>query len=89
MIGYRGASRYYSPQFLPAFELECKALKRVRDDLGLTNLKIMVPFCRTVEEGKKVLKIMEKHGLKRGKNGLQVYVMAEIPANIILAEKFA
>jgi pyruvate,water dikinase len=89
MIGYRGANRYYSPAFLPAFELECKALKRVRDELGLTNLKIMVPFCRTVEEGKKVLEIMAKHGLKRGVNGLQVYVMAEIPANIILADQFA
>jgi pyruvate,water dikinase len=89
MIGWRGASRYYDPKFLPAFELECKAMKKVRDDMGLTNLKIMVPFCRTVEEGKNVLAIMEKHGLKRGKNGLQVYVMAEIPSNIILAEEFA
>jgi pyruvate,water dikinase len=88
MIGYRGASRYYSPAFLPAFELECQALKRVRDDLGLTNLKIMIPFCRTIEEGKAVMAIMAKHGLKRGVNGLQVYVMAEIPANIILADKF-
>jgi pyruvate,water dikinase len=89
MIGWRGASRYYSKEFLPAFKLECQALKRVRDELGLTNLKIMIPFCRTIEEGQKVLKIMEENGLKRGKNGLEVYVMAEIPANIILAEKFA
>lgn len=89
MIGFRGASRYYSAQFLPAFELECKALKKVRDDMGLTNLKIMIPFCRTIEEGQKVMSIMEKHGLKRGKNGLEVYVMAEIPANIILAHDFA
>ncbi len=89
MIGWRGASRYYSPKFLPAFELELKALKRVRDEMGLTNLKIMVPFCRTIEEGKKVLSIMAKNGLKRGKNGLEVYVMAEIPANIILADRFA
>ncbi|MBU1557452.1 phosphoenolpyruvate synthase, partial [Patescibacteria group bacterium] len=89
MIGWRGASRYYSPLFLPAFELECKALARVRDDMGLTNMKIMVPFCRTVEEGKKVQEIMAKHGLKRGKNGLEIYVMAEIPSNIILAEDFA
>ncbi len=89
MIGYRGASRYYSKQFLPAFELECQALKRVRDDFGLTNLKIMIPFCRTVEEGKTVLGIMKKNGLEQGKNGLEVYVMAEIPANIILAHKFA
>ncbi len=89
MIGWRGASRYYSPEFLPAFELECQALKKVREEMGLTNMKIMVPFCRTVEEGKKVLDIMAKNGLKRGKNGLEVYVMAEIPSNIILAEKFA
>ena len=89
MIGYRGANRYYSPQFLPAFKLECQALKRVRDEFGLTNIKVMVPFCRTVEEGQKVLEIMASCGLKRGVNGLQVYVMAEIPANIILAEEFA
>lgn len=89
MIGFRGASRYYSKEFLPAFKLECQALKKVRDEFGLNNVKIMIPFCRTVEEGQKVLKIMEENGLKRGKNGLQVYVMAEIPANIILAEKFA
>lgn len=88
MIGWRGASRYYSKKFLPAFELECQALKKVRDELGLKNLKIMVPFCRTVEEGKRVLDIMARHGLKRGQNGLEVYVMAEIPANIILADKF-
>ncbi|MFA5644499.1 MAG: phosphoenolpyruvate synthase [Patescibacteria group bacterium] len=89
MIGWRGASRYYSKEFLPAFKLECQALKKVRDDFGLTNVKIMIPFCRTVEEGQRVLKIMEDNGLKRGKNGLEVYVMAEIPANIILAEKFS
>ncbi|MFA5163684.1 MAG: phosphoenolpyruvate synthase [Patescibacteria group bacterium] len=88
MIGWRGASRYYSKRFLPAFELECQALKLVRDELGLKNLKVMVPFCRTVEEGKKVLDIMARNGLKRGQNGLEVYVMAEIPANIILADKF-
>jgi len=89
MIGYRGASRYYSPEFLPAFELECKALVKVRKEMGLTNTKVMVPFCRTVDEGKKVLEIMAKNGLVRGKDGLEVYVMAEIPANIILAEQFA
>jgi len=89
MIGWRGASRYYTPKFVPAFELECQALKKVRDNMGLTNLKIMIPFCRTVEEGRKVKGIMEKHGLKQGKNGLEIYVMAEIPSNIILAHKFA
>jgi pyruvate, water dikinase len=89
MIGWRGASRYYNPKFLPAFELECKAFKKVRDDMGLTNLKVMIPFCRTIEEGLKVQEIMAANGLKRGVNGLQVYVMAEIPANIILAHKFA
>ncbi|PKM89273.1 phosphoenolpyruvate synthase [Candidatus Falkowbacteria bacterium HGW-Falkowbacteria-2] len=88
MIGWRGASRYYEKKFVPAFNLECKAMKRVRDEYGLTNLKIMVPFCRTVEEGIKVQEIMAKNGLKRGKNGLQLYVMAEIPSNIILADKF-
>ena len=89
MMGWRGASRYYSPSFLPAFKLECQALKKVRDEMGLKNLKIMVPFCRTVEEGLRVQKIMAANGLKRGKNGLEIYVMAEIPANIILADKFA
>jgi len=89
MIGWRGASRYYSPIFVPAFEMECRALKKVRDEMGLTNLKIMIPFCRTVEEGQKVKGIMAKHGLVRGKNGLEIYVMAEIPSNIILAHEFA
>ncbi|MFZ4632197.1 MAG: phosphoenolpyruvate synthase [Patescibacteria group bacterium] len=88
MIGFRGACRYYSPMFLPAFKLECQAIKRVREEMGLKNLKVMVPFCRTVEEGKKVQEIMAANGLKRGQNGLEIYVMAEIPANIILAEKF-
>lgn len=89
MIGWRGASRYYSPVFLPAFDLECEAMKKVRDQMGLVNLKIMIPFCRTVEEGIKVKSIMAKHGLIRGKNKLEIYVMAEIPSNIILAHQFA
>lgn len=89
MLGWRGASRYYSDKYKPAFELECQALKKVRDEMGLTNLKIMVPFCRTVEEGEKVLEIMKQNGLVRGKNGLQVYVMCEIPSNVILAKDFA
>ena len=88
MIGFRGASRYYSKEFLPAFKLECQAIKRVRDEMGLKNLKVMVPFCRTIEEGKEVLRIMAENGLKRGEKGLEVYVMAEIPSNIILADEF-
>jgi pyruvate,water dikinase len=89
MIGWRGASRYYSENYRKAFALECKAFKKVRDEMGLTNVKIMIPFCRTVEEGKKVLKEMEKNGLKRGENGLEVYVMCEIPSNVILADEFS
>ncbi|CAN1211295.1 phosphoenolpyruvate synthase [Tumidithrix helvetica PCC 7403] len=89
MIGWRGASRYYDPKYSEAYGLECKALKRVRDDMGLTNVIPMIPFCRTPEEGRKVIAEMEKHGLKRGENGLQVYVMCEIPSNVILAEQFS
>ena len=88
MIGFRGASRYYSKQFLPAFKLECRAIKKVREEMGLDNVKVMIPFCRTVEEGVKVQEIMAQAGLKRKEKGLEIYVMAEIPANIILAEKF-
>jgi len=89
MIGWRGASRYYDPKYSEAYGLECKALKRVRDEMGLTNVIPMIPFCRTPEEGRKVIAEMEKHGLKRGENGLQVYVMCEIPSNVILAEQFS
>jgi len=89
MIGWRGASRYYSKEYKDAFGLEVKALKKVRDEMGLTNIKVMVPFCRTVEEGKKVQQEMARYGLKRGKNGLEVYVMAEIPANVILVDEFS
>jgi pyruvate,water dikinase len=88
MIGWRGASRYYSEKYKEAFALECKALKRVRDEMGLTNVILMIPFCRTIKEGKNVLKIMEENGLKRGENGLKVYAMCEIPSNVILAEEF-
>jgi len=88
MLGWRGASRYYDKKFEPAFVMECKAIKRVRDVFGLKNVEVMVPFCRTVQEGEKVLKIMEKAGLKRGKDGLKVYVMCEIPSNVILAKEF-
>ncbi|MBU1036874.1 phosphoenolpyruvate synthase [Patescibacteria group bacterium] len=89
MIGWRGASRYYSEEYLAAFKLECLALKKVREKFGLINTKIMVPFCRTIVEGKKVLKVLEENGLKRRQNGLEVYVMCEIPSNVILAEEFA
>ena len=89
MLGFRGASRYYNDLYKEGFGLECEAIRTVRDDLGLTNIKIMVPFCRTVEEGTKVLEVMETFGLIRGKNTLEIYVMAEIPSNVILAEKFA
>ena len=89
MIGWRGASRYYDPKFEPAFALECLALKKVREEFGLKNLKIMVPFCRTIEEGKLVIKTMAKYGLKQGRDGLEIYVMAEIPTNILLANDFA
>ena len=89
MIGWRGASRYYSPNFEPAFALECEALKKVRDEMGLSNVKVMIPFCRTVEEGKKVISVMEKYGLKQGENRLEIYVMCEIPSNVVLADEFA
>lgn len=89
MIGWRGASRYYDPKYSEAFALECKAFKIVRNDMGLTNVIPMVPFCRTPEEGRKVLAEMEKNGLKRGENGLQVYVMCELPSNVILADQFS
>jgi pyruvate,water dikinase len=89
MIGWRGASRYYDPNYREAFALECRALKIVRDEMGLTNVIPMIPFCRTPEEGEKVLTEMGKHGLKRGVNGLQVYVMCELPSNVILSDQFA
>ena len=89
MIGWRGASRYYDEKFKPAFGLECKAIKKVRDEMGLSNVKVMVPFCRTPEEGRKVIIAMEEFGLKQGENGLEVYMMCEIPSNVVLAEEFA
>ena len=89
MIGFRGASRYYDPRYRAGFALECRAMKKVRDEMGLDNVKLMIPFCRTVEEGRRVLAEMEKHGLKRGVNQLEVYVMCEIPSNVILANEFA
>ncbi len=89
MIGWRGASRYYSDEYEYAFGMECKAIKRVREKMGLTNVIIMIPFCRTIDELKKVYKVMKKYGLIRGKDNLQVYLMAELPSNIIMAEDFA
>jgi len=88
MLGWRGASRYYDEKFKSAFEMECQALKKARDVFGLKNIWVMVPFCRTPEEGKKVLDLMAKNGLKKGENGLKVIVMCEIPSNVILAEEF-
>jgi len=88
MIGFRGASRYLDKDFEPAFEMECQAIKRARDIFGLKNISLMVPFCRTIEEGKTVLALMKKFGLERGKDGLKIYVMCEIPSNVILAEEF-
>jgi pyruvate,water dikinase len=89
MIGFRGASRYYHERFRAAFALECRAVLRVRDEMGLRNVKLMIPFCRTVEEGCKVQAEMAKHGLVRGVDGLEIYVMCEIPSNVILADQFA
>lgn len=88
MIGWRGSSRYYSDKYKEGFALECQAIKKVRDEMGLKNLKVMIPMCRTIDEGKKVLAEMEKNGLKKGENDLQVYVMCEVPANVILADQF-
>lgn len=89
MLGFRGASRYYHPRYRAGFGLECEAMRVVRDDMGLTNVKLMIPFCRTVDEGRKVVAVMAEHGLVRGRNGLEIYVMAEIPSNVILAREFA
>jgi pyruvate,water dikinase len=89
MIGFRGASRYAHPAYAEGFALECAAMKRVRDEMGLTNVILMIPFCRRVQEGEKVLEAMAVHGLKRGENGLEVYVMCEIPNNVILIDAFA
>lgn len=89
MIGWRGASRYYDERYRPAFELECKALLKARNDMGLINIKLMVPFCRTPEEGRKVIEVMREYGLVQGDNGLEVYVMCELPSNVIAADAFA
>jgi pyruvate, water dikinase len=89
MLGFRGASRYYDERYREGFALECEAMRIVRDRMGLRNMKLMVPFCRTVEEGRRVIAEMGSHGLTRGENGLEIYVMSEIPSNVVLAEQFA
>ncbi|MDR9443201.1 MAG: putative PEP-binding protein, partial [Schleiferiaceae bacterium] len=89
MIGWRGASRYYSEQYKEAFGMECQAIKKVRNEMGLENVIVMVPFCRTPGEMRQVLETMKEFGLERGENGLQVYLMAELPSNILLADEFA
>jgi pyruvate, water dikinase len=88
MLGWRGASRYYDPKYIEAFKLECLALKRARDTIGLNNIKVMIPMCRTIDEGKKVLQTMKKFGLVQHKNNLEVYVMCELPSNVVLADQF-
>jgi pyruvate,water dikinase len=89
MLGFRGASRYYDERYREGFALECAAIRQVREQIGLDNVIVMIPFCRTLEEADRVLDVMGEHGLERGKDGLQVYVMAEIPSNIVLAREFA
>jgi pyruvate,water dikinase len=89
MLGFRGASRYAHPRYRDGFALECRAMRRVRDEMGLTNVKLMIPFCRTPEEGERVVALMAEHGLHRGEHGLEVYVMCEIPSNVVLAREFA
>jgi pyruvate,water dikinase len=88
MIGFRGASRYYNERYRAGFALECKAMKKVRETMGLTNIIIKIPFCRRIEEMKKVQAEMAMNGLKRGENGLEVYMMCEIPGNVILVDEF-
>jgi len=89
MLGFRGAARYYHPNYKEAFALECKAIKRVREEMGLDNLKVMIPFCRTINEAKNVIELMKEFGLERGKNSLEIYMMVEIPSNVILLQDFA
>lgn len=88
MLGFRGASRYYDDRYKAGYKLECLAMQRVREDMGLTNVKAMIPFCRTVEEGEKVIKLMAEYGLKQGENDLEVYAMCELPANVVFADEF-
>jgi pyruvate,water dikinase len=89
MIGFRGASRYYSPRYRDGFALECRAIRRLREEMGFTNVIIMIPFCRSIGEADRVLAVLAENGLRRGENGLEIYVMCEIPSNVILAKAFA
>jgi pyruvate,water dikinase len=88
MLGFRGACRYYDPRYAGGFALECAALLRVREEMGLTNVKVMVPFCRTLQEARKVLEAMAANGLRQGREGLEVYAMCELPSNVVLADEF-
>ncbi|HEY6985319.1 MAG TPA: putative PEP-binding protein, partial [Rhodanobacteraceae bacterium] len=88
MIGFRGASRYVDPSFADAFALECRAMKKVRDEMGLTNAWVMIPFVRTLDEGRKVVDVLAKNGLGKGENGLKVIMMCEVPSNALLADEF-
>ena len=88
MLGFRGASRYIDETFRPCFELECRALRKVREDMGLVNVQVMVPFVRTVDEGRRVIGLMAENGLRRGEGGLKVIMMCEIPSNALLAKEF-
>jgi pyruvate,water dikinase len=88
MLGFRGASRYIAKEFYECFALECKAMKRVRDEMGLTNVELMVPFVRTLDEARRVIELLAENGLKRGDNGLRVIMMCEVPSNAILADRF-
>ncbi len=88
MIGWRGASRYYDEKYKDGFALECKAMKKVRDEMGLSNVKLMIPFCRTVSEGQRVIEVMKQNGLVQGENELEIYIMVEIPSNVVLIEEF-
>jgi pyruvate,water dikinase len=89
MLGFRGAARYYDARYREGFALECRAMRKVREEMGLENVKLMIPFCRTVEEGRRVIGEMADHGLVQGERGLEIYVMCEIPSNVILAREFA
>jgi pyruvate,water dikinase len=89
MLGFRGASRYYDERYREGFALECRAMRKVREEMGLENVKLMVPFCRTLEEGRRVVAELRKNGLVQGERGLEIYVMCEIPSNVVLAKEFA